>query len=143
MSGRNVVVERVFDAPVKKVWQALTVNELMKQWHFDVPGFKAEKGFKFEFTSGPSPERQYVHLCEIVEVIPERKLAHTWMYKGYEGSSTVMFELFDEGGKTRLKLTHSGIDSFPISNTDFARGNFEKGWTEIVNTSLKKFLEAA
>ena len=121
----------------------LTVSELMKQWYFDVPGFKAGKGFKFEFVSGPTPERQYVHVCEIVEVIPERKLAHTWVYKGYEGSSTVTFELFDEDGKTRLKLTHSGINSFPASNTDFAIGNFEKGWTEIVNVSLKKFLEGA
>ena len=136
-------LERIFDTSVSTLWNALTEKELMKQWHLDLEEFKPEVGFTFEFTSGPSPERQYVHLCEILEVIPEMKLKHSWLYKGYEGSSFLTFELFPEGAKTKLKLTHEGLDTFPNSNPDFDSKNFAIGWTEIIDKRLTEFLAKA
>lgn len=135
------IIERTFNAPAKTVWKAITEEALMRQWYFNLPGFKAEVGFKFQFTGGKDPDRQYLHLCEILEVIPEKKLKHSWRYDGYEGNSFVTFELFAEGDKTKLKLTHEGLETFPISNTDLAAENFAKGWTDIVGRSLKEFLE--
>jgi len=49
--------------------------------------------------------------------------------------------LFAEGNKTRVKLTHTGLETFPASNADFAKGNFVQGWTHIIGTSLKEYLE--
>lgn len=134
-------IERVFNAPVKTVWKAITEKELMKQWYFDLKEFKAEVGFVFEFTGGPSPEKQYLHRCKILEVIPEKKLKHTWEYVGYEGMSYVTFELSAEGNTTKVKLTHEGLETFPKDNPDFAKGNFAEGWTQIIGTSLKEFVE--
>jgi uncharacterized protein YndB with AHSA1/START domain len=74
-------------------------------------------------------------------VIPQRKLAYTWRYKGHEGNSLVTFELFADGNKTRLKLTHEGLETFPKTPA-FARKNFMKGWTEIIGSSLKAFVES-
>jgi hypothetical protein len=51
----------------------------------------------------------------------------------------VTFELFDEAGKTRLKLTHEGLETFPASNPDFAKESFTEGWTHIIGKSLKEF----
>ena len=133
-------IERVFNAPVTEVWKALTEKELMKEWYFNLPEFKPEVGFKFEFTGGPTPERQYLHVCEIVEVIPEKKLKHTWRYDGYGGNSFLTFELFAEGDKTKLVLTHEGLETFPSTNLDFAVSNFAEGWAFIINTSLENFL---
>ncbi|WPR70348.1 SRPBCC domain-containing protein [Flavobacterium sp. NG2] len=142
MENKNIIIERVFNAPLPLVWKALTEKELMKQWYFDLEEFKVEIGFKFQFTGGPSPEKQYVHLCKIVEVIQEQKLAYTWRYEGFEGNSLVIFELIPVNeNQTKLKLTHSGIETFPQNNPDFAIGNFEAGWNAIVNTNLKDFLE--
>jgi len=96
-------------------------------------------GFEFEF----SVEHQgmnYHHLCKVTEVIPQKKIAYTWRYHGHEGDSLVTFELFPEGEKTRLKLTHEGLDTFP-KTAAFARENFEKGWTQIIGSELKQFLE--
>ncbi len=113
----------------------------MKIWYFDLKEFKPEVGFKFSFTGGPSPERQYLHVCEITEVIPQKKLTHTWRYDGYPGNSILTFELSAQGNKTLLKLTHKDLETFPADNPDFAKKNFEEGWNSIINDSLKNYLE--
>ena len=136
-----IIVERTFDAPVGRVWTALTdVNE-MRQWYFDLKEFKAQIGFEFEFVV-EHEGNTYHHLCKVTEVIPEKKIAYTWRYKGEVGDSLVTFELFGEGDRTRLKLTHSGIETFPKTPA-YARKNFEAGWTEIVGSELKRFVENA
>lgn len=141
MSGQDIIIERVFNAERKLVWQALTEKERMKQWYFDLKEFKAVVGFKFTFLGGEEGGRQWKHLCEITEVVPESRLVYSWKYEGYSGISYVAFELFDEGKSTRLKLTHSGIGTFPPDIPEFAIHNFQKGWNHIIHISLKGFLE--
>src|SRR5947207_8620886 len=122
-----IVVERTFDAPVGRVWTALTdVNE-MRHWYFDLKEFRAEIGSEFEFVV-EHEGNTYHHLCKVTEVIPEKKIAYTWRYKGELGDSLVTFELFPEGNKTRLKWTHTGMGTFPNTPT-YARENFATGWT--------------
>jgi uncharacterized protein YndB with AHSA1/START domain len=113
----------------------------MKLWYFDLKEFKAEVGFEFSMTAGKDPSKQYLHLCKVVEVIEGKKLAYTWRYDGYEGNSLVTFELFEEGANTKLRLTHTGLETFPISNPDLSKENFAKGWMQIIGTSLAAFLE--
>lgn len=135
-----IVVEQVYDAPIDKVWQALTDNEQMKRWYFDIPVFEPVHGFVFSFEAGPEGKK-YQHNCKITEVIPHKKISYTWRYAGYEGVSEVSFELFDESPNTRVRLTHTGIDTFPESNPDLAPHNFQQGWDEIMGTNLKQFVE--
>jgi uncharacterized protein YndB with AHSA1/START domain len=140
MKQEPFVIERTFNAPIKKVWKALTDASEMKKWYFDIASFKPEVGFEFEFTAG-SPEKSYLHKCKITEMVVEKKLSYSWRYNGYPGNSIVTFELFEEGKKTRLKLTHEGIETFPNHLADFAKESFAKGWTHIVGISLKDFVE--
>lgn len=141
MKDEPFLIERTFSAPIEKVWKAITDKNEMKLWYFDLAEFKAEVGFKFQFVGGP-PEREYLHLCEVTEVVTGKKLTYSWRYDGYKGNSFVTFELFGEGDSTRLKLTHAGLETFPKENTDLAKHNFEEGWTAIIGESLKKYLEA-
>lgn len=141
MKHTIIVLERVFNVPAKRVWKALTDSNELKNWYFNLQGFKAEVGYQFQFTGGHDKGVQYSHLCEITEVILNQKLSYSWRYEGYAGVSLVTFELIEQGNKTLLKLTHSGIDSFPNNNPDFALHNFEEGWNQIINNSLKKYLE--
>lgn len=134
-----LVVEQTYSAPAKAVWEALTDNAKMKQWYFDLKEFKAEPDFEFDFSGGP-PEKTYLHKCVVKEVIPFKKLSHTWRYEGYQGDSLVIWELFDEGDQTKVRLTHAGLETFP-DDPDFARSNFEMGWNHITGISLKEFLE--
>lgn len=143
MSQQPFIIERVYNTPVSNVWKAITDNKEMKEWYFDLDEFKAVPGFGFEFKGGPEDGVQYLHKCSVTEAITEKKLAYTWSYAGYEGESLVTFELFGEAGKTRLRLTHSGLHTFPAGNPDFAAANFEAGWNHIIGISLKEFLEKA
>ncbi len=137
-----IIIERTFAVPAHIIWKALTDDKEMKKWYFDLPGFKAETGYQFTFEGGKDPEHPYIHLCEITEVIELQKLTYSWRYKGYEGISYVTFELFETPDKsaTLLKLTHSGIHTFPTSNPDLAPENFVAGWTDIINTSLQQYI---
>jgi uncharacterized protein YndB with AHSA1/START domain len=134
-----IIVQRTFDAPVGRVWTALTdVNE-MRQWYFDLKEFKPQVGFEFEFVVERGGN-SYHHLCRVTEVVPRKKIAYSWRYKGEPGDSLVTIELSPEGEKTRLTLTHSGIETFPTTPA-YARKNFEAGWTAIIGTELKQFVE--
>ena len=141
MENQPVVVERIFNAPASKVWTALTDRGKMAKWYFDLAEFKAETGFKFQFMGGSNSGKPYLHLCEITEVIPGKKLTHSWRYDGYPGISFVTFELVDQGDHTLLKLIHQGIETFPKENPDLAKANFAEGWNQIINVSLKEYLD--
>jgi uncharacterized protein YndB with AHSA1/START domain len=136
-----IVKEVELNAPVSKVWKALTDRNQMKKWYFDIVQFKPEPGFEFQFEGG-TEEKSYLHLCRIIEVVPESKLSYSWRYNGYPGNSVVTFELFPDGNRTRLKLTHEGIETFGTENPDFAKKNFEAGWSEIIGKSIKEFVES-
>jgi uncharacterized protein YndB with AHSA1/START domain len=138
METEPFVIERTFDATAEKVWQAITDRDKMEQWYFKLEEFKPEVGFEFRFDGGP-PERIYHHICVVTEVVPGKKLTHSWMYEGEPGESHVTWELFAEGDKTKVRLTHTGLETFP-KDPAFARENFVKGWTAIVGESLAGYL---
>jgi uncharacterized protein YndB with AHSA1/START domain len=134
-----LVLERTFDAPVALVWKALTEVDDIKHWSFDIREFEPRVGFEFQFY-GEGKGVKYSHLCRITEVVPNKKLAYTWRYEGYAGDSLVTFELFAEGSRTRVRLTHAGLETFPAIAA-FARKNFTEGWTQLVGSNLKTFVE--
>lgn len=142
METAPFTIERTYRAPVEKVWAAITDKDQMREWYFDLAEFKPEVGFEFEFYGG-SEEEQYMHKCRITAVEVGRKLAYSWRYENFPGSSVVTFELFPEGDNTRLKLTHEGLETFPADKKDFARSSFTAGWTEIIGTALKNYVEKA
>ncbi len=140
MTAQPFTIERTFHAPVEKVWAAITDKEQMKEWYFNLEAFRPEVGFEFRFEGGDECNR-YIHICRVLEVVPNKKLRHTWQYEGQEEETIVTFELFAEGKHTRLKLTHEGLDRIAHHGPAFAPGNFAEGWTMIIGTSLKNYLE--
>lgn len=141
METKPLVVERTLNAPVSRVWQALTDNEKMKQWYFQLDNFEPRVGFEFSFSGQGSKGENYVHNCRITAVEPEKKLSYTWVYEGFEGHSEVSFELFPEDDdKTKVRITHTGLETFPQHGPDFAVESFTKGWNHILGISLKEFV---
>ncbi|WP_121809829.1 SRPBCC family protein [Mucilaginibacter kameinonensis] len=139
MSTQPFVIERIYAAPIQKVWEAITVKEKMKEWYFDLAEFKPEVGFEFQFIGGDGI-KEYLHLCRVTKVVEGKTIAYTWRYDGYEGDSEVTWELSPEGEGTKLVLTHRGLETFPPLDA-FKKENFVAGWTHITGISLKEYLE--
>ena len=132
-----LVSEYVYENPISQVWEALTDEAAMREWYFpQLISFKPEVGFDFVFSNDGSA---YQKAWQVTRVEEGRVLSHSWRYLGYPGKSEVRFELFVEGDKTKLVLTHTGLESFP-SDRHFARSRFENGWAQILGENLKTYL---
>jgi uncharacterized protein YndB with AHSA1/START domain len=141
MEAQPLIVERTLNAPVNRVWNALTDNEKMKQWYFKLESFEPRVGFEFQFTGQGAKGEKYLHNCRITAVEHEKKLSYTWSYDQIPGSSEVTFELFPEDDKTVVRITHTGLQTFSQDSPDFAPASFSKGWNYLLGISLKKFVE--
>lgn len=141
MKTTPLIVEEIVEATPGQVWEAFTDKDKMKHWYFDLSAFKPEVGFEFSFPGQGSTGEKYMHHCRITEVIPHKKLQYTWTYENHPGSSLVTFELFAEGRKTRVRVTHEGLETFPAHSPDFAVTSFTQGWTQLITKSLPKFLK--
>jgi uncharacterized protein YndB with AHSA1/START domain len=124
-------MERLLDAPRETVWRWLVEPGLRTQWFAGGPlqprvGGKIELVFDHDNLSAddvPYPPHYAEHKCAvgretITEYDPPRVIAFTWD-GGQEG--VARFELFEDGARTRLVLTHSGI-SGPATMANFGGG---------------------
>ena len=120
LGADTIRLERTFDAPVDKVWRYLTEANLRREWFMG--GTDARPDSEFELINdhdnlstedAPYPESyaQYKgnRWNERVSKFDPPRLLETTFQGGKNG--TVTFELFAEGDRTRLVLTHSGITS--------------------------------
>jgi uncharacterized protein YndB with AHSA1/START domain len=135
---KPVVVERSFNASSEQIWNALTNKDQMKQWYFDIPEFKAIVGLEFTFAV-EHEGTNWVHLCTVTDVKRNELIAYTWRYEGFAGNSHVKFEIIPDGKKTRLRITHSGLHTFPSDAKGLEKQNFQMGWSGFMD-ELEKFL---
>jgi len=60
MINKPFIIEKTYHAPAEQVWKAITNPEDVKQWYFNISGFRAEVGFEFQFVAGPDEKRQNI-----------------------------------------------------------------------------------
>jgi uncharacterized protein YndB with AHSA1/START domain len=143
--NNSITLSRVYQAPIELIWKAITDMEEMKKWYFDFAGaFRLELGHEFEWYAGPAEGKQWLHRGKITEIIDGRKLAHTWEYPGYSGSSAVTWELTPvDDNSTRLVLTHEFTIPFDSAEEALRRENFDKGWTHILDIGLTEYVNGS
>ena len=114
----------------------------MKKWFFNnIPSFKSEVGFKTQFNV-KSEERNFLHLWEIIEVVPSKKIVYNWKYAEYSGNSLVYFELFENiNNTTKIKLTCKITESFSDDIPEFKTESCRGGWNYFIKQNLKNYLE--
>lgn len=136
-----IITEVLVDATPERVWRALTDTEEMKQWYFSMNGFGPVEGNTFTFYE-PGENRQFLHRCTILEIVPGKRLKHTWSYpEKVSGVSVVTWEIEPAGDRTKVSNTHEGLENFAEGGKDFAPENFVAGWDEILNKLLKTHVE--
>ena len=83
-----------------------------------------------------------MHVWEITEVVPQRKITYDWKYpEYYDGSSYVVFELFPIDDKTtKIQVTSAGNENFPQDIDEFKRESGVQGWNYFIKERLKAYL---
>ncbi|KPH14957.1 SRPBCC domain-containing protein [Chryseobacterium sp. ERMR1:04] len=136
-----ITVQFKINAPIEKVWKALTNKNEMKNWYFDIPDFELEVGKQFNFYE-PGDEKKYHHQGEILEIISHQKLKHSWSYPEFSNEkTTVNWEIQPADGETIVTLIHENIDNFKEFGENFSRESFTEGWNGIIGQSLRQYLE--
>ena len=138
---KPITVEQEFDATREQLWRAVTEKAQMVQWYFDqIENFEPQLGHKTEFTVNVEG-RAFVHQWAVTEVRPERRIAYSWEYADIAGEGLVIWDISEQGTRSFLRLTCSGIDTFPQDDPMFSRDSCENGWRYFINDSLKSFLD--
>ena len=136
----TIIIEQVLDHQAPRVWNAITQLDEMKFWFFEnIPEFKAEVGFKTQFNVDAG-ERSFLHVWEILEVVPQQKIVYDWRYEGYAGAGIVTFEIVEESSKVRMKLTAEGMETFPQDIPEFSRDSCLGGWNYFIKVRLVAYL---
>lgn len=93
----------------------LTTPELIAQWLMP-SNFELVLGYRFQFRPKPVPGWCGIVECEVLEIIPNQKLAYSWVSGDKPGSrqidTVVTWTLMPEGNQTRLILEHTGFRGF-------------------------------
>lgn len=127
----DLVIHRVLDLPVSKVWKAITETEEFKKWWgpegFTCPSSKMEAkvgGKYLNCMKGPDG-KEYWSTGTVKELDPEKKLVVTDSFSDENGNIKnaselgipgkwpiqllITFELEEADGATKLVLHHEGI----------------------------------
>jgi uncharacterized protein YndB with AHSA1/START domain len=126
------------------VWEFLTQPELLSQWVMN-NDIKPVIGHQFMFKTKALPAMEFDGnvYCEILEVIPNQKLAYTW--KGGPGDgrinldTIVTWTLKPKDGGTELYLEHTGFGA--ITNSvifDAMNAGWKKNIAEVLDNLITK-----
>ncbi|NML71830.1 SRPBCC domain-containing protein [Chryseobacterium sp. RP-3-3] len=136
-----ITVQYKINASAENIWKALTDKSEMKSWYFTIRDFELEPGKEFDFYESCDGGK-YLHRGRIVEIIPNRKLKHTWAYPELSNAvTTVTWDLQQEEDGTLVTLTHENIEGFDGLGETFSRANFTEGWNSIIGQSMKEYVE--
>lgn len=137
-----IIIEELFDAPVEKVWEAITNYDHMVNWYFDqLPNFRPEPGFKVSFVV-ENPPRTFTHNWEVQKVKEVKLISYTWNYDEYPGDSLLEMHLKNHNGGTHLKLMHFTTVPFPSDIPEFERESGVMGWTYFIKERLASYLKS-
>ena len=126
----------VYNAPIAKVWNAVSTAEGIAAWFMPTVDFEPVEGHEFHLNAGQfgmSP-------CKVTHIDPPNRFSFNW---GKDW--TLTFVLKDLDGKTELTLIHSGWDANKV--TEFGaphtpiRENMNQGWAGLVK-KLQGYVEA-
>jgi uncharacterized protein YndB with AHSA1/START domain len=134
-TDREVRIERVFDAPVERVWQAFTDPTLVAQWwgrgnKLVIERMEVERGGHWRFVEHTSDgvdgfEGRYR------EVTPPERLVQTFEWDGMPGYVVVDSNVFEDLGDGRTKVVTTSL----FHTTEERDGMLESGMEQGLNQS--------
>jgi uncharacterized protein YndB with AHSA1/START domain len=135
--GREVIVEREFDAPREKVWKTWSEPDLVKKW---LGPRKYEMAIeKWDFKAGGS--YRYIHKGDDGEfafhgvfhgIYPNEKAIQTFEFEGSAEAGHVSLDtlILEDLGGNKTKLTTISVFQTPEDRDGMIQAGMEKGISE-------------
>ena len=129
--ARVLRIERTFDAPVERVFEAWTSEEVLRRWLYGEPGWEtptAEIDLRVGGTirivmRDPSDRSEAGATGEYQVVEPPRLLVFTWVWDHHpDQPQLIELEFSERDGTTTVLMTNSAIP------TDGQLEDQERGW---------------
>ena len=132
---REIRIERVFDAPVERVWQAFTDPELLAQWwgrgnKLVIERMEVERGGHWRFVEH-SPDGVHGFEGRYREVTPRDRLVQTFEWDGMPGYVAVDTAVFEDLGDGRTKVVTTSL----FHTTEERDGMLASGMADGLNQS--------
>jgi len=130
LSGSTLHIERTFQAPAQRVFEAWTSEEVLRRWwhaEHDWETTVAEVDLRVGgairvVMRDPHNDVEYGGGGTFVEIEPPTRLAFTWLWDGNDTRMLIELDLEETDGVTTVRFTHSGL-----WDEDAVRSH-EEGW---------------
>jgi uncharacterized protein YndB with AHSA1/START domain len=134
-TDREIRIERVFDAPVERVWQAFTDPELVAQWwgrgnKLVIERMEVERGGHWRFVEH-SPDGVHGFEGRYREVTPRERLVETFEWDGMPGYVSIDTAEFEDLGDGRTKVVTTSL----FHTTEERDGMLSSGMADGLNQS--------
>jgi uncharacterized protein YndB with AHSA1/START domain len=117
MSGETLVVERTFQAPAQRVFDAWTSEEVMRRWFHGERGWETPEA-KVDLRLGgnvrvvmrdPDKGTEHGGGGHYTVIEPPTRLAFTWTWDSDERDTLIELDFEEVDGATTVRLTHSSL----------------------------------
>lgn len=130
-TDREIRIERVFQAPRDRVWQAFTDPELIAQWwgrgnKLVVERMEVERGGHWRFVEH-APEGITGFEGRFREVQPKERIAQTFEWDGMPGYVAVDTATFEDLGDGRTKVTTNSLFHTKDERDGMLQAGMEQG----------------
>jgi uncharacterized protein YndB with AHSA1/START domain len=134
-SDREIRIERIFNGPRARVWQAFTDRELVAQWwgrgnKLVVERMEVERGGHWRFVEH-GPEGIHGFEGRYREVTPQERIVQTFEWDGMPGHVIVDTAVFQDLGDGRTKVISTSL----FHTTEERDGMLQSGMAEGQNQS--------
>ena len=129
--ARVLRIERAFDAPVERVFDAWTSEEVLRRWLYGMPGWETPTaevdlrvGGKIRIVMrDPSDGTEAGATGKYTVVEPPRKLVFTWIWDHHpEQPQLIELEFSERDGTTTVMMTNSSIPTEELWESQ------QRGW---------------
>jgi uncharacterized protein YndB with AHSA1/START domain len=142
--GKTLRIERTFQAPVERVFDAWTSEEVMRRWwhaEHDWETTEAEVDLRVGgevrvVMRNPHKDAEYGGGGRYTEVDPPNRLAFTWIWDDDTRRTLIEIDFEEADGATTVRFTHSNL-----WNEEMVRSH-EGGWSSCFD-NLERTLETA
>ena len=141
---RVLRIERTFDAPVDRVFEAWTSEEVLRRWLHGMPGWETPTAEVDLRVGGsirivmrdPDDGTEAGATGEYRVVEPPRRLVFTWVWDDQpEQPQLIELEFVERDGRTTVSMTNSAI------STDGRLESQKRGW-HVCYDNLERLLAA-